>query len=85
MNLITNLYNTKKIGALSIYFSAGVIFDELDMYDKAIHAFKKSSKQISPEHIVDCFLLPNDSVHIRKLERCFYKCPIINKHIFIFI
>lgn len=59
----------KNEASLSIFFSAGVIFDEIDIHVKAVEAFKKATRVVSPEYIVDTFLLPDDSIHKRKVER----------------
>jgi tetratricopeptide (TPR) repeat protein len=59
----------KNEASLSMFFSAGVIFDEINIHVKAVEAFKKAARVVSPEYIVDTFLLPDDSVHKRKVER----------------
>jgi tetratricopeptide (TPR) repeat protein len=59
----------KNESSLSIYFRAGVIFDEIEIYPKAIEAFRKAAKVVPAEIIVDQFLLPDDDVHKRKIER----------------
>jgi hypothetical protein len=72
LEMMTVANKKKNEASLSIYFSAGVIFDEIDIHVKAIEAFRKSTKVVpstDPEYIVDNFLLPNDSVHKRKVER----------------
>ena len=57
------------VGSLTIYFAAGVIFDEIEMHEKAIDAFKRSARIIPAEIIVDTYMLPEDAVHLRKVER----------------
>ena len=57
------------VGSLTIYFAAGVIFDEIDMHEKAISSFKRAARIIPAEIIVDTYLLPDDAKHKRKVER----------------
>ena len=57
------------VGSLTIYFAAGVIFDEIEMHEKAIECFKRSARIIPAEIIVDTYMLPDDAVHKRKVER----------------
>ena len=57
------------VGSLTIYFAAGVLFDEIDMHEKAIEAFKRAARMIPAEVIVDTYMLPEDAQHKRKVER----------------
>lgn len=69
LELIKKAKMIGKYGSLTIYFAAGVIFDEIDMYIEAIDAFKKSSRLIPAESIIDTYMMPNDDIHKRKIER----------------
>lgn len=52
-----------------LYFEAGVIFDELQVDERAAACLTKATRQSNAERIVDQIQLVNDAVYQRKVER----------------
>jgi len=52
-----------------LYFEAGVIFDELQVDERAAACLTKATRQSNVERIVDQIQLVNDAVYQRKVER----------------
>lgn len=52
-----------------IYFEAGIIFYEMNVYERAVVCLEKSTRPSDAARIVDTLCLPNDVHYQRKVER----------------
>lgn len=52
-----------------IYFEAGMIFYEMNVYERAVVCLEKATIQSNAAEIIDTLVLPNDIHYQRKIER----------------